>query len=140
MLTRSAILRGLTVAMLVPAVIACGLRAPSPAQTPASLGSRYILNEVDLTRAGSSSLGDVVRRLRPEWTRINPTLRQPSAPQQASVYLEQSYLGGLDVLALVQASEAGSVEYLTPMAARGRFGAACPCAAGVIVIRKRDGP
>jgi hypothetical protein len=70
--------------------------------------------------------------------RASPTLRNPTTQQYASVYLENSYLGSADVLALVQVSEARSIQYLTPMAAHARFGESCVCAAGVILVRKRD--
>jgi len=125
-------------------VLACAAHGSSPgitgfSQEPAGKSTQHSLSEADISKVGASSIEDVVRRLRPEWLRVNPTMRQPTAPERAAVYFDDRYLGGLEVLALVQASEAASMEYLTPLVARGRFGVACPCAAGAISIRKRNG-
>ena len=142
-LARNVISRCLTVTAVALAPLACAPRGtPSVAVTRgntevATTAPRYRLSEGDLSNARESTLDAVVRRLRPEWLRINPVLRQPGPPQFASVYLDNSYLGGLEVLSLVQVSEARSIEYLTAMAARGRFGASCQCGAGVIVIHER---
>ena len=141
---QNVISRCLTVTVVAFVPLACTFRGKAPVEltrrdvAPAATGPRYSLSESDLSGVRDLTLDAVVRRLRPEWLRLNPVLRQPSPPQSASVYMENSYLGALDVLFLVQASEARSIEYLSPMVARGRFGAACPCGAGAIVIHKRD--
>jgi hypothetical protein len=141
---RTVILQSFSVLIGVSTSVGCAVRgtggpeAMRLQQAPTPTRTRYSVTEQELSQADGSSVDDVVRRLRPEWLRVNPTLRQPSEPQRASVYLGNSYFGGLEVLTLFKVSEIRSIDYLTPMAARGRFGASCSCAAGVIVIRRRE--
>src|SRR5690349_4840183 len=70
-------------------VVGCGLRAsPSlqqvhPTQTHAAKATRYTISADDLSEVAGSSLEDAVRRLRPEWLRLNPTARQPTLAEHA---------------------------------------------------------
>jgi hypothetical protein len=100
--------------------------------------SRFFINQADISIVDVESIDDVVRRLRPDWLRASPTQRQGSDSQSAVIYVDDTFLGGIEMLRVVQAAEARSVEYLPPMAARGRFGPSCACAGGAILISKRS--
>jgi hypothetical protein len=112
-------------------------RRATPTRTSDPESSRFFINQADILIADVESVDDVVRRLRPDWLRASPTQRQGSDMQRAMIYVDDLFLGGLETLRLVKAAEARSVEYLPPMAARGRYGPACDCAGGAIVISKR---
>jgi hypothetical protein len=125
---------------------ACGLRAgvdagtfgsPMVTRTVASKSSRFFLGQADISVASVESIDEVVRRLRPDWLRAGPTQRHGGDAQYAAIYVGETFLGGLETLRLVQAAEVRSVEYLTPMAALGRFGPSCRCSGGAIVIARR---
>jgi hypothetical protein len=88
----------------------------------------------DLASMTELSLDEAVRRLRPEWLRVSPSARQSAEPGLASVYANDSYVGGLDALRLIPVGAVEEMRYLTPSAARSWFGMFCPCAGGVIVV------
>jgi len=81
---------------------------------------------------------DALRRLRPEWMRPAPVGRQAAEPGVASVYVNDSYVGGLDALRLIPIDAVTNARYLTPTAARSWFGMFCPCAGGVILVSTRS--
>jgi hypothetical protein len=99
--------------------------------------SRFFISKTDISNTDAESIDDVVRHLKPDWLRAGPTQRQGTDSQRAVIYVDDTFLGGIELLRLVQAAEAQSVEYLPPMAARGRFGPSCACPGGAIVISKR---
>ena len=84
------------------------------------------------------SLDDALRRLRPEWFRLPGSGRQAAEPAIVSVYVDLVYAGGVDALRLVPVPAVRGVRYLTPSAARDRFGTGCPCAGGVILVSTVD--
>ena len=79
-------------------------------------------------------LDEAVRRLRPEWLRVSPSARQSAEQASASVYANDSYVGGLEALRLIPVGAVEDMRYLTPSAARSWFGMFCPCAGGVILV------
>ena len=110
--------------------------APSPAL---SEGSRALyIGGAELTNTGQETLADVVLRLRPEWLRWNPTSRgMTSESARASVYTDGIYSGETDVLRTIPPEVVIDARYLPPVEARNRFGSACHCAGGVILVRTR---
>jgi hypothetical protein len=113
---------------------------PTLTRTLHTQSSRFFLSQADISIAATESVDDLVRQLRPDWLRAGPTQRQGGDSQHAAIFVDQTFLGGLETLKLVQSAEAESVEYLTPMAARGRFGPTCACPGGAIVISRRSTP
>lgn len=91
----------------------------------------------DLAALTDLNLEDALRRIRPEWMRPIPTMRQVAEPGVASVYLNDAYAGGLDALRLIPIEAVISARYLTPTAARSWFGMFCQCAGGVILVSTR---
>jgi len=53
------------------------------------------------------------------------------------VYLDQRYVGSLEILRLLSIAGVIEVQYLRPFAAQGMFGTDCPCAGGAIVVATR---
>jgi hypothetical protein len=89
----------------------------------------------DLKSLGDLSLDQALRRLRPNFLRVNPTGRVGSESGAfATIYIDNSYAGAPDMLRLVPVASVEEVFYLTPSAAHDRFGAYCSCSAGVIVV------
>lgn len=92
----------------------------------------------ELAPLANVNFEDALRRLRPEWMRPAPTMREASEPGVASVYVNESYVGGLDALRLIPIEAVTNARYLTPTAARSWFGMFCPCAGGVILVSTRS--
>lgn len=109
---------------------------PSPVL---SEGPRALyIGRAELTNAGLETMADVVVRLRPDWLRWNPTLRgMTGEPARASVYTDGNYSGETDVLRTIPPEVVVDARYLPPVEARNRFGSACHCAGGVILVRTR---
>jgi hypothetical protein len=92
----------------------------------------------DLRSLGDLSLDQALRRLRPNFLRVNPSgSARPESADFATIYIDNSYAGTPDMLRLVPVAAVEEVSYLTPSAAHDRFGAYCPCSAGVIVVNTR---
>jgi hypothetical protein len=85
----------------------------------------------------AASLDDALRRLRPEWMRLNPVVRQVGVPGYATVYVDNLYAGSLEALSLVPISAVLSARFLSPAVARDRYGSACRCGNGVILLVTR---
>jgi hypothetical protein len=116
-------------------MMAVAALAPPLSERP---GALYI-GRAELTNAGQETLEDVVRRLRPQWLRWNPTsgsLTGESA--RASVYTDGIYSGETDALRTIPPKSVIDARYLPPVEARNRFGSACHCVGGVILVRTRS--
>jgi hypothetical protein len=106
-----------------------------PERRPASSVHR----RAEITNVGQETLQDVVLRLRPDWLRWNPTSRgnvEPAA--RASVYTDGIYSGETEVLRTIPTEVVIDARYLPPVEARNRFGSACHCGGGVILVRTRS--
>lgn len=103
--------------------------APVGRQSPSDRLARQ-----DLASMTELSLDEAVRRLRPEWLRVSPSARQSAEQGLASVYANDSYVGGLEALRLIPVGAVEEMRYLTPSAARSWFGMFCPCAGGAILV------
>jgi hypothetical protein len=96
------------------------------------------VSAADLKQLGDLSLDQALRRLRPNFLRVNPSGRaRLGSADFATIYIDNSYAGTPDMLRLVPIAAVEEVSYLTPSAAHDRFGAYCPCSAGVIVVNTR---
>ena len=111
--------------------------APAPVL---SEGPRALyIGRAEIANVGLETLQDVVLRLRPDWLRWNPTSRANVDPAaRASVYTDGIYSGETDVLRTIPAEVVIDARYLPPVEARNRFGSACHCAGGVILVRTRS--
>jgi hypothetical protein len=97
-------------------------------------------NTVDLQEIASSSesLYETLGKIRPEWFRVNPTMRQAAEPGRAAAFVDNVYWGELTTLALVPAADVIEVRYLSPLEARTEFGSACRCAGGIVRVFTRE--
>ena len=109
--------------------------APASSESPRA---RYI-GRAEIGSIGQERLQEVVLRLRPDWLRWNPSSRAAADKSAwASVYTDGIYSGDLDALRTIPAAVVIDARYLPPLEARNRFGSACHCAGGVILIRTRS--
>jgi hypothetical protein len=90
----------------------------------------------DLAPFADIGLEQAMRRIRPEWLRQGPTARQAEV-DRASVYVNDSYVGGLEALRLIPIDAVTEARYLTPVAARSWYGVFCRCAGGAILVSTR---
>lgn len=95
------------------------------------------VSHAELVALHETSVEEALRQLRPEWLRVRPSSRQVGEPAHASVYIDNIYAGGLEVLALVPASVVIDVRFLAASSARDQFGSGCRCDAGVILVATR---
>lgn len=86
----------------------------------------------DLIPLADRSLDQALRQLRPEFVRVR--MVRPGEANQPTVYVDEKYAGEADVLRSIPISVVSQVAYLTPVAARSRYGSFCPCGAGVLLI------
>lgn len=70
-----------------------------------------VLTREDMSVAPGSNLYDAVNRLRPRWLQTRGPMALETAPQ-ILVYLNRSYLGGLDQLREFIASDVDRVRYM----------------------------
>jgi hypothetical protein len=101
---------------------------------PTSSRPNYITG-AELQSAAAGSTLDAVRKLRPEFLRSSAravTLGEPSRP---SLYVNWTYYGDLSLLSAIPIAEIRNIAFLHPSEGRLRFGAACACAAGVLVVK-----
>jgi|SRR4029079_2163631 len=121
----------------------------NPGRTPmmSAAGAASTLSEgprglyigpAEIANVGQETLQDVVLRLRPDWLRWGPTSRANVGPAaRASVYTDGIYSGETDVLQTIPTDVVIDARYLPPVEARNRFGSACHCEGGVILVRTR---
>jgi hypothetical protein len=109
-------------------------------EPPRSGAPSDILTASELVSPGVMTVGDGVRRLRPEFVR--PTI-VPGNPAGAAVspvvYINGGYAGSLDVLDRILLEEVEDIRFIRAWQARGWWGPSCPCSAGVIHVRTRRG-
>ena len=90
----------------------------------------------DLANVQGLTAMDAVRQLRPEFLRA--TGRQASVsstPPEASVYENDRYAGGIDVLNRFPLRVIAEIRRVEAVEAKARYGTACPCDGGVILVR-----
>jgi hypothetical protein len=111
-------------------------RDESAAMIRGTAGNRVGADE--LKPLEDQSLEEALIRLRPNFLRVDPARAAlPGSATVPSVYIDNSYAGSPDALRLVPVMAVLEVLYLPPSAAHDRFGAYCPCSAGVIVVVTR---
>ena len=97
------------------------------------------IGRTEIANVGQETLQDVVLRVRPDWRRWNPTSRMTTdQAARASVYTDGIYSGEADVLRTIPTEVVIDARYLPPVEARNRFGSACHCGGGVILVRTRS--
>lgn len=108
----------------------------SSAPIRAAQGNR--VSAVELKPLEYLSLEQALLRLRPNFLRVNSSAgARPGSADRPTVYIDNSYVGAPDALQLVPVAAVEEVLYLAPSAAHDRFGAYCPCSAGVIAVITR---
>ena len=136
-----------TVSVLIAAVSACssgmahrGDLSPSGAMMVLPARDESSANRVahaELISLDETSVDAALRRLRPEWMRVNPSSRQVEGQATASVYVDDLYTGGLEALRLIPVAAVVDLRFLSPSMANDRFGAGCRCGSGVILVTTR---
>lgn len=94
----------------------------------------------ELRWAGVQTTGEGVRRLRPHFLRpalIPGDLEGRRATP--SVYVDNVYTGGLEVLDQILLDEVEDIQFIRPAEARFSWGSWCACAGGVIHVRRTRG-
>ena len=101
-----------------------------------SRGNRVAAAELE--GQADQTLEQALLHVRPEFFRPNPA-GNPRADgrQRPSIYIDNGYAGGIDMLRSVPVAAVDHVLYLPPSAAHDRFGAYCPCDAGVVLVMTR---
>lgn len=76
---------------------------------------------------------EVVRRLRPEFL-LGSTRGLTGRPSEIALYVDDIYDGDLSSLNTIPLSAIRTLTFLQPGSARLRYGSACRCASGALVI------
>ena len=123
----------LVVPLFTLVLTACttGMRSPESSPRPRSAHNVVTSEELSSTRALTTV--EALTRLRPEFLRGSTRTPLIGTPQ-IGVYLNNSYAGDLSTLALIPLSVVREIAFLHPTEARMRFGSACACASGAIVV------
>ena len=116
--------------LLVAATVACASGSGGGSSTddarvvgaPGDRRSRDLLTAADIQQAGSSTIYDVVQRLRPAWLRTRSVGTTRSTPQYAVVYLDGARIGGLESLRRVNSTDVQTIRYLSGPDATTRYG------------------
>ncbi len=104
----------------VAAACAGGAGASTETVTPSV--DRSVLSGEELRTAQGPTLYDVIRALRPEWLRRNPSILQPGAEGDIVVYMDRARMGGPSTLRQLRPSAVASVRYYSPSEAAGEYG------------------
>ena len=147
---RRSSLLAMIIAGLLAVSTACASARPSAPSTLAirqqgalSEGPRAdvpsdVITVADLRSVAASNTGEAVRRLRPSFVRPSAIPgNMDGALATPSVYVDGSYLGGLEALELVLIDEVNEIRFIRANAAKNWWGSSCPCAVGVIHVRTK---
>jgi len=101
-----------------------------------AVNSRSILTRADLASTNASTTLEAIERLRPEF--LLGHARPPALGRaQIVVYVNDRYEGDLSLLNTIPLSEIRELSLLQPNEALFRFGSACRCPGGVVVVNTR---
>jgi hypothetical protein len=124
---------------LYPVAVAFALAAC--ATIPPGSGPPSSLTQIagtELRNANGTNVEDALRQFRPEFLRANTAYdgrsMRPIAP---SVYVDGVLTGTTDVLRMIPVSAVIEVRRLSASAAHDRFGTACRCAGGALLVTTR---
>lgn len=97
-----------------------------------------VITAADLQSVAAANTGEAVRRLRPSFVRPNAIPgNMDGALATPSVYVDGSYLGGLEALELLLIDEVNEIRFIRANAAKNWWGSSCPCSVGVIHVRTK---
>jgi hypothetical protein len=131
--------RRLACCALCVLVSACASTSAGPPSLVALSRERHpdFITPAEVRSANATSTLDMIRTLRPEFLRLSPRTADPLKVAGPAVYENQTYVGDVSWLSKIPLMEVTQVEYVHPAEARVRFGAMCPCEAGVLLVRTR---
>ena len=119
--------------------VACGIigACSSPGAQPGKLGTRNVILPDDIARVGATNALEAIQQLQP---RMLAKQRGPSSinfenQTQIAVYLDGTRFGGIETLALIQATPILEIRFLSASEATFRFGTGN--SGGAIVITTR---
>jgi hypothetical protein len=81
-----------------------------------------VITQAEIVESHQPTLYDVVRALRPNWLRQQPTAMQMDQETGITVYLDNQRAGGLEVLQEMLSTSATSLHFYTASEAQSRFG------------------
>jgi hypothetical protein len=109
-------------------VLAMLLATPGCYTTGESAGTAHVnqnlLSAEEMDRYDLPNLFDLVRTARPFWLqkRVPHTLRGPGNEGEVWVYMDETRVGGPEVLRVMALTSVTRLEYLPPAAANRRYG------------------
>jgi len=120
-------------------IAACASTSASPPSVVAQSRERHpdFITLAEVRLANATSTLDMIRTLRPAFLRLSPRTADPLNVSGPAVYENQTYVGDVSWLSKIPLMQVKQVEYVHPAEARVRFGAMCPCEAGVILVQTR---
>lgn len=131
-------LLSLSVAVVLAAGCAAGGASQQGAAPAAPRRSADLITRAELDEVLVPSMKEAIERLRPNWLRARgPTSIQQPGAGAPTVYLDDSRLGGLEVLSTVQPAEITEARRLNASEATQRFG--MNNSGGAIVLKRRVG-
>jgi hypothetical protein len=101
--------------------------------------SNYI-TAAELQSVEAMSTLDAVRKLHPEFLRASARTNATTEQATPSVYVNRNYVGDVSWLSMIPIVQIRDIAFLHPTEARVRFGATCPCAAGVVFVQTDSRP
>ena len=129
--TRRARGSGIRARATIAVIIAAGCRTLSPNSTTSTPISEITSSEVDRVHDPAATTAyDVIRLLRP-WMLVSRSLRDldatagarhQSSQHDVEVYLDGTYIGGVDELKSIPRASVAKVRWLSPIEAAARYG------------------
>src|SRR6476660_3069134 len=107
--------------MALAAVVACASGGSNTA--PREVQDRNVITETELMSVPSSSLYDLIEKLRPQFLRSRgATSFSNTSTEFASVYVDEHPYGDIGSLRSLVTGQIGMVRYYDPIAAQQKFG------------------
>lgn len=138
-------------AQFLTVAVLAGTQACATASQPAELASSVSLQSGepsqrtgapgrivagDLSKVQGETALDAIRQLRPEFLHLTSRrVNGAAAPPAPSVYENDKYAGGVDVLNLIPIRVVVEIRRVEPVEAKSLFGASCQCDGGIILVR-----
>jgi hypothetical protein len=111
-----------TLLLLAIVAAACAGGGGGGSETAVPSFDRNVISEEELRTSQGATLYDVIRALRPEWLRRNPSILQPGAEGDIVVYMDRARMGGPNVLVQIRPSAVAMVRYYSASEAAGEYG------------------